>query len=201
MNVTEKILSLCKEKRIAISKLEKDLGFSNGYVGRLKKGNMPYDRVVAVSEYLGVSLAYLLGDDEPAIIPKKTVKIPILGVVQAGIPIEAQENVLGYEEITEDIAKRGEYFALMVRGDSMQPRMFEGDVVIVRCQPDAENGEIVVAKVNGEDACIKRLKKYGGGIALQSLNSAYPLMTFTEQEISTKPVVILGKAIEIRGKL
>lgn len=79
--------------------------------------------------------------------------------------------------------------------------MYEGDIVIVRKQDDAESGEIVIAMVNGNDATCKRLTKYSSGIALTSLNSKYEPMMFTNQEIIEKPVRIIGKVVELRGKL
>ena len=84
----------------------------------------------------------------------------------------------------------------------MEPRMYEGDVVIVRKQEDAESGDIVIAMVNGNDATCKRLMKYAGGISLISLNSSkYEPMIFSNDDIIEKPVRILGKVVELRGKL
>ena len=83
----------------------------------------------------------------------------------------------------------------------MEPRMYEGDVVIVRKQDDAESGDIVIAMVNGNDATCKRLTKYANGITLSSLNSKYEPLIYSNEEILEKPVKILGKVIELRGKL
>ena len=132
---------------------------------------------------------------------KSAVSINVLGRVAAGTPLNAIEEIIDTEEITEDLAKTGSFFALKIKGDSMEPRIYDGDVVIVRQQNDAENGDIVIAMVNGDDAVCKRLKKYAGGIALISLNSKYEPMMFSEKDISDKPVKILGKVIELRGKL
>lgn len=81
---------------------------------------------------------------------KKGITINVLGRVAAGVPIEAIEDIIDTEEITEDIAKTGEFFSLQIHGDSMEPRMYEGNVVIVRQQDDAESGDIVIAMVNGK---------------------------------------------------
>lgn len=131
----------------------------------------------------------------------KGVKINVLGRVAAGIPIEAVTDIIDTEEISEELAKSGEFFGLQIHGDSMEPRMYEGDVVIVRQQDDAESGDIVIAMINGNDATCKRLMKYAGGISLLSLNSKYEPMMFTEKDIVEKPVRIIGKVIELRGKL
>lgn len=131
----------------------------------------------------------------------KTRTIDVLGRVAAGIPLNAITDIIDTEEITEDLAKTGDFFGLKIKGDSMEPRIYDGDVVIVRQQNDAESGDIVIAMVNGDDAVCKRLVKYATSIALVSLNSKYEPMMFTNDEIETKPVKIIGKVVELRGKL
>lgn len=128
------------------------------------------------------------------------VVINVLGRVAAGVPIDAIEEIIDTEEISENMAKTGEFFGLQIHGDSMEPKMSEGDVVIVRKQDDAENGDIVIALINGHDATCKRLLKYVGGISLISLNSKYEPMLFNNEEIENKPVKIIGKVIELRCK-
>lgn len=127
--------------------------------------------------------------------------IPVLGKVAAGIPINAITDIVDTEEITEELARTGEFFGLKIKGDSMEPRICDGDVVIVRQQDDAESGDIVIAMVNGDDATCKRLVKYAQSIALVSLNTKYEPMMFTNDEILSKPVRIIGKVVELRGKL
>lgn len=85
------------------------------------------------------------------------------------------------------MANTGDFFALQIKGDSMEPRIYDGDIVI--------------AMVNGYDATCKRLVKYATSLALVSLNSKYEPMMFTEEEVATKPVRIIGKVVELRGKL
>jgi hypothetical protein len=132
--------------------------------------------------------------------PIKAIKIPVLGDVAAGIPIEAVESILDYEEIDEELASKGEFFGLRIKGNSMSPRIQSGDVVIVRVQSDAESGDIVIAKVNGDDACCKRLQKHDEGISLISLNPEYEPMFFSKKDIADLPVHIIGKVVELRGK-
>ena len=128
-------------------------------------------------------------------------RIPVLGRVAAGIPIEATEDVLDFEEITEEMRRDGEYFALKIQGDSMEPKISNGDVVIVRQQEDADDGDIVIALVNGDDAVCKRLKKYqDGSVALISTNPAYDPMFFSKDEIDETPVKIIGRVKELRAK-
>lgn len=130
----------------------------------------------------------------------QAIRIPVLGDVAAGIPIEAVTDILDYEEIPAKWASLGDFFALRVRGDSMEPKMSEGDVLIVRCQSDADSGNIVVAQVNGNLAACKRLYKHANGISLVSLNPAYQPMVFTNDEIEKLPVKILGRVVECRQK-
>lgn len=126
--------------------------------------------------------------------------IPVLGTVIAGYPLEAVENILDYEEISEEMARQGEFFALRVKGDSMEPRIKEGDVVIVRKQEDVDNGDLAIMLVNGDEATLKKIQKFNGGINLIPSNPAYEVLTYTNKEILTLPVRCLGKVVELRAK-
>ena len=139
-----------------------------------------------------------MGWSEPT--TKQGVVINVLGRVAAGIPIEAIENIIDTEEISEEMAVKGEFFGLRIHGHSMEPRMVEGDVVIVIKQETAETGDIVIATVNGTDATCKRLKKYRDGIELIPINPSYDPMFYTNEEIESKPVKIIGKVVELRAK-
>ncbi len=127
-------------------------------------------------------------------------KIPVLGRVAAGIPINAITEIIDTEEISEDMAKTGDFFALQIQGDSMEPRISNGDVVIVRQQDDAETGDTVIALINGDDAVCKRLRKYKEGLELISTNPSYAPLYFDEETIKNKPVKIIGKVVELRAK-
>ena len=136
---------------------------------------------------------------------KKGSLIPILGTSRAGIPNLAIEEVNyddpdEWEEIDPKLAKTGTFLALRIKGDSMQPEFNENDIVIVRSQSDANNGDIVIAKVNGDEACCKKLFKRNDGIILHSLNPEYAPMFFSQSDIQDKPVAIIGKVIELRRK-
>ena len=132
--------------------------------------------------------------------PKKGKKIPVLGHVAAGIPIEAITDILDYEEITAELARTGEFFGLKIKGDSMEPRIKEGDVVIVRQQPEVESGQIAIIRVNGDDATCKKYMKHESGVSLVSFNPSYPPMFYTADEVQTKPIQIIGRVVELRGK-
>ena len=129
-------------------------------------------------------------------------RIPVLGRVVAGIPIEATENILGYEEITEHMAATGEYFALRIKGDSMCPNICDGDIVIVKKQDAVEDGDIAIVLVSGEEATVKKIKIGSNGITLIGFNlSVYEPHFYTSEEIEKFPVTIIGKVVELRRKI
>lgn len=123
-------------------------------------------------------------------------RIPVLGRVAAGVPIDAIEEIIDYEEVDDKLATMGELFGLRIQGDSMTPRICDGDVVIVHQQPTAESGDIVIATINGDDAVCKRLQIYASAVLLHSLNPAYEPIDVTGRE----DFKIVGKVVELRGK-
>ncbi len=183
------------------------------------------DKLYIIAKTLNVSEAWLMGydvdmdrdwlsDDEENIsninidnaryieTTTKTVKIPLLGKVPAGVPIEAVEEILGYEEIPASMLNGGEnYFALKVDGDSMFPDYKTGDIIIIKQQPDCNSGDDCIVMVNGDDATFKRVIKQEKSIILKPLNNQYEPYVFSEYDIMTKPVKIIGIAIEVRRKL
>jgi repressor LexA len=177
-----------------------DLGFNKSAVSTWCNGTrLPrMDKVDALAKYFGIRRSDLIEDKSESKIKPTT--IPVLGSVPAGIPIEAIQDIIDYEEIDAATAAKGEYFALQVKGSSMEPRICEGDIVIVRKQDDVESGEIAIVMVNGDNATIKRLLKYEDGIRLMPTNPAYEPLYFTNDEILEKPVKVIGKVIENRQK-
>lgn len=158
------------------------------------------DKIELMANYFGVSKADLVEERTAQSNSSNAVTINVLGRVAAGIPIEAVENIIDTEEISEELAKTGEFFGLQIHGDSMEPKFSDGDVVIVRQQDDAESGDIVIATVNGTDATCKRLRKYRDGIELISTNPSYEPMFFSAEDIEKKPVRIIGRVVELRAK-
>ena len=158
-----------------------------------------------MAKVLGVDPLWLMGFDVPMRgFPQDddgdSVMIPVYGRVAAGLPIEAnQDDIIEEIEIPKNLAKRGDFYALQIYGDSMEPMLYEGDTVIIREQPDADSGEIVVATINGDDATCKKLYKMpDGGIQLTSLNPVYDPFIFTPDDVNSIPVRILGKVVEMR---
>lgn len=181
-----------------------DLGFNKSAVSTWCNGTrLPrMDKVEKLAQYFNINRSDLIEEktDQNEKPKRKGVPIPVYGRVAAGVPIEMIEDIIDTEEITEEMARTGEFFALQIHGDSMEPRMKEGDVVIVRKQEDAETGETVIATVNGTDATCKRLRKYKDGIELIPTNPSYEPLFFSNKEVEKKPVCILGRVVELRAK-
>ena len=211
MDMGEKIKFLRIENDMTLEELGNKVGVGKSTVRKWETGmiaNMKRDKILKVAEALNTSPAYLMGWDNN-VRPiengtkekKKGVSINVLGRVAAGIPIEAIEDIIDTEQISEDLDATGDFFALKVHGASMEPKFSEGDVVIVRQQEDAESGDIVIATVNGDEATCKRLRKLRDGIELISNNPSYAPMFYNNQEIISKPIRILGKVVELRAKV
>ena len=127
------------------------------------------------------------------------VSIPIVSAIVAGMPADVYEDPLGYEEISFELAKTGDFVCLKVKGDSMSPVIQEGDLVIVRQQNDVESGDIAVIRVNGDEATLKRVQKSPEGITLIAYNpSVYPPHFYSNKEIEELPVEVYGKVIEMK---
>lgn len=205
MNTNSEVVELVKkltvEQNMSMSELARRVGIAKSAISRYFKGTreLPLNRIGDFASALHTTPNFLLGmEEEP---PKpQGIKIPVLGTVAAGIPISAVEDILDYEEIPQSWQNQGEFFALKIKGDSMEPRMESGDVVIVKQQSDANSGDTVIVLVNGDDATCKRLEKTDNGIMLVSTNPKYPPMFYSLEDIQTKPVVILGKVVELRQK-
>lgn len=196
----QKLDALIDAHDLTYKELERKLGIANGYFGKLRdRGTFPtIAKIDQFAEYFHVSRDFFIGTESPS---GSGVKIPLLGKVAAGIPIEAAENLIGEEEIPQKLASTGDFFALLIKGDSMSPDIQNGDKIIVRQQPEVECGQIAVVLVNGHDAVCKEYKRIDNGIMLISRNPNYAPMVFTSEEIETKPVRIIGRVIEVRREL
>lgn len=200
--------ALCQQKQITPAVVARDLRLSSGLPTFWKKGSIPKpDTLQKIADYFGVTVNDLLSDTPPA--PSKLhreqgEKIAVLASVGAGIPLEAivtfdQDDPDAWEEISRTDAQ---YFALRIRGNSMEPLIRYGEIVIVRKQEEYNDGDIVIALVNGDEGVCKLLEyRDNGGICLRSLNPEYPPLVFTREQIETLPVRIMGRCVERRGKL
>lgn len=197
----EKIRALCAKQGISVAGLCGITGISKSAFTELKSGrtkSLGARSLSKIAKYFGVSADYLMNGTVTA--SGKTV--PVYGQVSAGIPMEAITDIEDCEEISDEMAENGEYIALKIHGHSMEPRMCEGDTVIVRLQEDVEDGQYAVVMVNGESAACKKIKKLDdGGIALLSTNPLYEPQYYKASETNETPVRIIGRVVEIRCKL
>ena len=201
MTSGQRITKLRKERDLQQKEVAAAIGMNRIVLNRIELGKRPLrdDEAVALADFFHVTTDYLLKGVTAQPRDKKGVRIPVLGRVVAGIPIEAVEEILDYEEITPELAATGEFFALQVKGDSMLPKLEEGDVVIVKKQADVETGDIAIVLVNGDEATIKQVKKVTVGIMLYGFNpDVYEPHFYSNQQIEELPVRILGKVIESR---
>ena len=161
--------------------------------------NIPSDKIEAIADICKVSPAYIMGW-----VPKKddgnSYSVPVLGHISTGYDKEAVNEVIGQIEISPSLASKGEFFGLLIKGDSMVPTLYDGDTVIVERTEDAASGDLVIATVNSSDATCKRLQKYTEGIALIPHNPMYAPIRYTNAEVDSTPVRILGKVVEMRRK-
>ena len=188
---------LRKRKGLSQTELAQKLGVSKSAISMYEVGErMPdYEMLKTIASIFNVDINYLYGVNE-----KRPVRIPVYGSVAAGIPVEAITDIEDYEEITEDMARDGKYAALKIKGNSMEPRFTNGDVVIVKLQDTVESGDIAIVMVNGDEATCKKIKKTPEGVMLISTNPAYEPMFYSNKEIEEKPVTIWGKVVELRAK-
>lgn len=200
--MTNNMGTIIKKRREQLGISQEQLANILGYKSRssinkieLNHTDLPQSKIIALAKALSVTPAYLMGwEDLEQPTPKSndypTVRIPVLGDVAAGVPILAQQDIIGYEDIPADMAKTGEYFGLKIKGDSMEPKIHDNDIVIVKSMSNAENNDIVIAMINNEATC-KRLHKYSNSVVLTAINSDYKPIEVTPDE----NIQILGKVV------
>lgn len=156
-------------------------------------------KIQALADYFGINKSDLIEEHTTKTKLVKGVSIPILNTVVAGMPIDAYEDILGYEEISTKLASTGEFFALRIKGDSMLPVLQENDIVIVRQQSDIESGDIAIVLVNGDTATVKKVMKQDSGITMIAFNPAiYEPHFYSNAEIESLPILIAGKVVEMK---
>lgn len=197
--------NLRKDNNLTQAELGKKLGVAPSTVGMYERGQREpdFETLEKIANYFSVNMNTLLGK-ENAFDEKSSsvvgIKIPVLGKVAAGIPITAVENILDYEEISSEMAASGDYVALKIQGSSMEPRMYDGDVVIVRVQSTVEHGEVAVVMVDGSEATVKKVQFLSNGILLQPFNPSYEPIFYSREDVENLPVRIFGKVVECRQK-
>lgn len=207
-DVLQKLLD---ERGITATDVARETGISRSSMTDWKKGRSTpkYEKRKKIADMFGVTVDYLdgvspfpYGEEKNFEVcsESSTVTIPILGRVPAGIPIEAVTDRIGEIEIA---SPRGDdkYWALKVKGDSMYPKILDGDIVIFREQRNCENGDICVVRVNGTDATLKKVVKNGDSIILQPLNPDFEPLVFSDSVVDQPSLEVIGVAKEIRREL
>lgn len=198
-NRLQKALDNSKMKQVdLVEKTGLDKTLINKYLAGLMKAKQ--DKLTILADALNVNEVWLMGYDIPMDrnigtdeLGNPVVDIPLLGSVKAGYDYLAQENWVGTIQVETSLVGDGsEYFALEVKGDSMAPVFIEGDIIIIHKQNDCENNQIAIVIVNGEEGTVKKVRKTEAGIILQPLNPAYAPMIFTNEEIDSIPITIVG---------
>lgn len=197
----QRLKNVMDKKEISPAELSRLSGITPSSISDYLTGKYEpkQDKIDLIARALNISPAWLMGYDSERSTRKKGTRIPVLGRVAAGIPIEAIEDVDDWEEIPASMAKNGEYFALKIKGESMSPKLQPGDIVIVKKQNDVDTGDTAIVLVNGNDATVKQIKKTETGIMLVGLNlEVYQPHFYSNKEIDELPVKIIGKVVESR---
>lgn len=197
MSIGKRIANLREEYGWKQYELAQKMDLNPAALNKIENGkrSIKEEEISKVAQIFGISTDTLLGVNTP----RPGNRIPILGTVVAGQPAYAAENIVGWEEVTDKISMQGKLFALKVKGSSMEPEFKEGDIVIVREQPDIESGDIAVVLINGDEATLKKVKKDPNGLFLYAFNQAvYEPHFYSNNDIETLPVRIVGRVIENR---
>lgn len=196
-NISQGILKQLEYHDLNQKELADILKVDKSTVGKwINKLAMPrMGAIQSMADYFGVGKSYFLEGETKN---RRSVRINVYGSIPAGIPLEAIEDIQGWEEIPSEWTRGGkQYIALIVKGDSMYPKYLEGDVVIIQVQPDCENGQDCACYVNGYNATLKRIEKGANQITLTPINPNYAPQTYRHPG----EVTIIGAVKEIRRKV
>lgn len=203
MKFGDRLRALRKECGMTQQDVAEALGCAKSTISMYEKNQREpaFEIIEALADIFNVPIARLMENTAAAPIKNPPIRVPVLGSIPAGIPIEAIEDILDWEELPAAMGKGGaEYFALRIKGDSMSPSYLDDDVLIFRKQETCNSGQDCAVMVNGDDATFKRVKISEKGITLLPLNPAYDPLYFTHEECAEVPVRILGVVAELRRK-
>ena len=182
-----------------------DLGFKYTTFTDWYNGNKypRIDKIEILADYFGVLKSDLI---EEKTVPSNAIpytashKAPIVGSIPAGYPVLAFENIEGYADIP--YSDEGEYFFLRVSGESMKNAgIHTGDLVLIRRQKCADDGQVVAARVNGDEATLKRYKRQGDSVLLLPENPDFEPRIVPVSDFETGDAEIIGVALEVRPTL
>lgn len=204
MSIADNIKKIREEFGLTQDELGSIAGVSGGAVSTWERGTAEprMGAVQKISDYLKINKSDIVDDETSESSRTSTAhRIPVLGSVPAGVPLEAIEDIIDWEDIPQEWTSGGrEYFALRVKNDSMYPKYLDGDTIIVRKESDCESGQDCVVYVNGYDATLKKVLKRVDHIMLQPLNPKYE-PRFYEYNDAHNKVTIAGIVVEIRRKV
>jgi repressor LexA len=197
--LADRLRALRKRQGLTQAELARSLAVTQQAVGKWENGRSFPDAetLVALHRYFEVSLDFLLGEDgarrasgrAPAL-------IPVIGTVRAGYGAEAFEEDLGAEFAV--VRRPEDYFYLQVRGDSMAPRIEDGDLALVRRQSVLEDGELGVVIYGDGEGTIKRFRRKGGAVLLQPFNPAYEPLLLEREDLER--LFVAGRVVETRAR-
>jgi repressor LexA len=180
MKLTDKLDKLMKQRGISRMGLAKESGVPyTTIVNFYEKGteNVKLSTLKKLAEYFDCSLDYLVDEGveyNTGIKVGELVMLPVVGRISCGNGVLAYEDIEGYEPTPKEWIGGGEHFYLRAKGDSMiNARIYDGDLLLIRKQPEVENGEIAAVLI-GDEAMLKRVYKNGNQLVLQSENPKYP---------------------------
>lgn len=196
----DRLKSLRKENKFSQEEFAKKLNMSTSGYGYYEQGRSfpPIEMLNKIASIYNVSVDYILGNDDIRLKNEvkidNVVKLPVLGSVRAGVGGLAVEDVIGYEYAFKIPADASDYFYLQVKGDSMEPKISEGDLALVKKQCDVESGELAIVLINGDEGVIKKVvKTENHTVELHSFNPYYPVRTFSGAAL--QDLTIIGKVI------
>lgn len=159
------------------------------------------DKIQLLANYFNIQKADLVESRNTLAHTSNSAVVFVYGTIPAGIPMECIEDIIDTEEISADMLKGGkQYFGLKIKGNSMYPDYLDGDTIILEKTDDCESGDECCVMINGSDGTFKKVIKNENGIILQPLNSEYQPMFYTNEQIKSLPVRIIGKVVELRRK-
>lgn len=206
----DRLSFLRKREQLTQAEFSQKTGIGRSAVSMYERGRREpdFETLEVIADYFNVDMDYLIGKSDIerkiTITPSlHSIRISVLGSVPAGVPIEAVEDVIDWEDIPAAMTRGGkEYFALRVSGDSMYPKYLDGDIVIVHKTPVCDSGDDCVVYVNGYDATLKTVVLgEDGSVTLRPININYAPRTFTSAEVAELPVSIAGVVAELRRKV
>lgn len=210
MTIGERIKRLRTKKEITQTELADIIGTTKQNIYKYENGiitNIPSDKIEAISRYFQVSPAFIMGWEEKKTdikgavpySPQTMIPVPVIGKVAAGYRCLAETDIECYELVNHETINDGyDYVYLKVVGDSMEPLILEGDMVLVRIQENIRSGDYAVVIVDDEDGVVKQIEIGDNYIQLISRNPYYPPRVFKGKEMSR--IRIFGKVVESKRK-